>query len=326
MARLFTAFCWVTALVLVAGPRGSANADPSPPTQKERTAPASTVEKKDYHLSTMIVKDIKTIEAFISGETETTLNEMMEALGKTFFPLMEKEGENGTVFSYPAIFVYHGASADPHKKVKLSTGFPVKPDAKAIGDFKVKKLEGYRCASVYFTGSLMHIGDAYGELMAQVAKAGHKPTGQTRELYLFWDGDDSPNTVVEIQVGIAEVPKDEKKPGATIDGVRPALAQAKVNATRIAIRKLETQAQVFTLDVGRYPATLAELQTKPSDEKSAGKWRGPYVEKMDLLDAWGHEMSYASLTEPKSGKSIQITSYGADGKAGTADDISNLRD
>lgn len=211
MTRFFCSSACLFALALLLTPRGSANADPSPQAKDKApaaAAPTAKAEKKDYHLSPMIVKDIKAIEAFISGESETTRTDMMEALGKTFFALMEKEGENGTVFDYPAIFVYQGASGEPDKKFKLSTGYPVKAGAKAIGDFKVNKLEGYRCASVYYTGSLTHIGDAYSELFTQLIKAGHKPTGQSRELYLFWDGEDSPNTVVEIQVGIAE----EKKP------------------------------------------------------------------------------------------------------------------
>lgn len=303
------------------------NADPSPPAKDKAPAVApAKVEKKAYHLSTMIVKDVKAMEAFIAGEAETTRNDMMDALGKTFMPLMEKEGENGTVFDYPAIFIYQGASAEPDAKFKLSTGYPVKPGAKAIGEFKVKKVEGFRCASFYFTGSLTHFGDAYAELFAQVIKAGHKPTGQTRELYLFWDGEDSVNTVVEIQVGIEAAKKADDKKDAKGADAKAKDDQARRDTTTLVIARIENRIEMFYLHVGRYPLTLAELHSIPADEKASEKWRGPYVVDKELIDAWSNELAYTVRAEAKAGKKYRLSSNGPDGKAGTSDDISNTRD
>jgi len=179
----------------------------------EDKAPAKAADKPaaakaDFHVSPMIIKNTDAVERFIYGEAETTQEDMMETMQKIFFPLMEKDGKDGIVLNYPAIFVYQGASQDPKQKFKLATGFPAREGTKAVGEFKVKKLDGVRCASIYFTGSLEHFGKAYESIFTQLVKAGHKPTGETRELYLYWAGDASPNTVVEIQVVIAP---EEKK-------------------------------------------------------------------------------------------------------------------
>lgn len=171
-------------------------------------APKAAAEKPAYHLSPMIIKDTDAVDHFIYGEAETDFATMMDTLGKTFFALAELEGKNGAAFDYPAIFVYHGNTGDPNAKFKIATGFPVKETVKPVGDFKIKKLDGIRCASVYYTGSLEHIGKAYESLFGQLIKAGHKPTGETRELYLYWAGETSPNTVVELQAAIG---KEEKK-------------------------------------------------------------------------------------------------------------------
>ncbi|MEX2216605.1 MAG: GyrI-like domain-containing protein [Phycisphaeraceae bacterium] len=175
--------------------------------QDPKSAPA---EKPTHHLSSPIVKDIKELEHFIYGEAEITFDTMMDAMTKTFFPLMESLGKNGVVYDYPAIFVYKGATEDPKKKFTFQTGYPARPDCKAPEGFKIRKLEAHRCVSIYFTGPLTELEAAYKAVYAQIAKAGHQPTGESRELYLFWDGEASPNTVVEIQVGIARPAKDDK--------------------------------------------------------------------------------------------------------------------
>lgn len=186
-------------------------AEDKPADPKAAPAKEDKAEAPKFHISSPIVKDIEPIEAFICGEAETNFEQFMDTLSKTFFPLMEKEGENGTVFQGAPIFIYHGASQDPAKKFKFTAGYAVAPDAKPIGEYKIKKIDGYRCLSVYYTGSLETIDQAYMQLFAQVARAGHTPTGQTRELYLDWHGEASPNTVVEVQVGIAAEKKDAKE-------------------------------------------------------------------------------------------------------------------
>jgi general secretion pathway protein G len=290
---------------------------------KARAAAAPAKEKAPYHLSPMIIKNTDAIEKFICGEAETTQEDMMAALQKTFFALMEKEGQDGAAFDYPAIFIYEGNTGDPKKKFKLTTGFPAKENAKAIGEFKVKKVEGIRCASVYYTGSLEHIGKAYESLFTQLIKAGHKPTGETRELYLFWAGEASPNTVVELQAAIApadkEAPKPDDKKGAKRDDGKQS---ARVDTTKLVIQKLADKCEVFNLNVGRYPNDLGELVAQPADEKSAEKWRGPYVTDRELTDAWGNALHYETNDGAAvGGRKFKLWSGGPDGKSGTEDDV-----
>ncbi len=174
--------------------------------------PGENAEKSAHHLSQPIVKDVDEIPNLIFAETETTFEEFSDTLGKLFFPMMEKEGENGTVYWGAPIFIYHGASKDPKAKFKFTVGFAVKPESKPIGEFKIKKVDGYRCVSVYYTGPLSSISKAYEAVFAEIGKSGHKPTGQSRELYLDWHGEDSANTVVEVQVGI-----EGRKSSKTVD-------------------------------------------------------------------------------------------------------------
>jgi hypothetical protein len=49
---------------------------------------------------------------------------------------------------------------------------------------------------------MSRIDRAYEKLGPSVTAAGHTPTGETRELYLYWEKPESPNNVIQLQMGI----------------------------------------------------------------------------------------------------------------------------
>jgi general secretion pathway protein G len=71
----------------------------------------------------------------------------------------------------------------------------------------------------------------------------------------------------------------------------------------------------FRIDVGRFPTTeegLAALRAMPS--VGAGKWSGPYLDKVIPLDPWGR--SYAYRWPSTHGGDFDIESFGKDGQPG----------
>ena len=45
-------------------------------------------------------------------------------------------------------------------------------------------------------------GQAYQKLIPALSAAGHKPTGEEREMCLYWEGVESSNNVFLMQIGI----------------------------------------------------------------------------------------------------------------------------
>jgi effector-binding domain-containing protein len=172
-------------------------ADGSPATQ-----PAET-----WHLSGLVVKEVREVPGFLGDSTRTTLRTLPAALGQVFQPIMAKAKESHVEGMGPAIFVYRGATGDPDQEFVLETGFAVPADTKDAGDLKVKKLPAILAATAYYTGPVAHMGEACGQLYAQIAAGGYTPTQQMREVYLWWEGPDSPNNVVELQVEIRKPPE-----------------------------------------------------------------------------------------------------------------------
>ena len=83
----------------------------------------------------------------------------------------------------------------------LDIGFPVADKVTAPENLKVRKLESPKSATVLYSGKLTDIGEVYRDLYGTLlTSADMKPTSESREHYLYWEGVDSPNNVVMIQV------------------------------------------------------------------------------------------------------------------------------
>lgn len=106
-----------------------------------------------------------------------------------------------------------------------------------------------------------------------------------------------------------------------IVGVMRISQGAKKDAAATQIASLKNVCKMFKLRVGRYPATLNELVALPSGMNQQ-QWQGPYLDEGNLpSDPWGHPYTYAAN---ESTDIVQITSVGADGQQGTADDVGNV--
>lgn len=104
--------------------------------------------------------------------------------------------------------------------------------------------------------------------------------------------------------------------------------EAKISITKAAIDgTMSDQIRQFQMDCDKFPETLMDLCTKPSDEETAKKWKGPYIESADKMkDAWQHEFNYkGGDASVHNEKKFDLWSNGPDGIEGTEDDIVNWK-
>ena len=155
----------------------------------------------DVQLSEVAIRTLapKTI---LYREVETSLSEMGQTVGPIIEQLNALVKEKKVVFDGAAVFVYQGASPDPNTKFKLQVSFAVAEGTTPQGDFKVRKLEPFKCATVLFGGPMASIARAYEKVYGGLG--GKTPTGESREYYLNWEGVESDNNVELIAVGIKE--------------------------------------------------------------------------------------------------------------------------
>jgi effector-binding domain-containing protein len=70
----------------------------------------------------------------------------------------------------------------------------------------VRMAPEFRAATVIYTGPPAGVGEVYQKLIPAVKQMGLELTGEDREFTFYWDGVESPNNIILIQVGV----KDKK--------------------------------------------------------------------------------------------------------------------
>lgn len=91
------------------------------------------------------------------------------------------------------------------------------------------------------------------------------------------------------------------------------LGGAKSQTAVVQISDLEQAAELFKLDVGRFPTTQEGLEALVTKPATANGWNGPYLRKGLPRDPWGNPYRYAS---PGKRGDIDIYTLGADNAPG----------
>jgi hypothetical protein len=170
-------------------------AGPPDPAQT-RTAPACTLtpvafqtfaEGNYFHLSARATL----------GELPTQTPAMAKRL-----PRILKEA--GLQAFGPILMVQRGASEDPDKPFDHEVGILVPKGTKPYGEAKVRLLPAFPCATTVATGDFAGaVGQAaFKTLFKAAGELGRTPTGEFREMLLFWEGEASANNQMQIQIGL----------------------------------------------------------------------------------------------------------------------------
>lgn len=91
------------------------------------------------------------------------------------------------------------------------------------------------------------------------------------------------------------------------------LGGAKSKTAAVQIKDLEQAAELFKLDVGRYPTSDEGLEALVTNPSSASGWNGSYLRRGLPDDPWGNPYRYES---PGRHGDIDIYTYGADNAPG----------
>jgi effector-binding domain-containing protein len=162
------------------------------PTTQPATAEEFAVTKMRVLTTTeqtYFYKEVETTIAKIGEVAERVIDEMDAAIEKS-----------GNKCEGSVTFVYINATADMNKPFKLQIGVPVQKGGVEFGDFKVRQLASAKAATVLFSGSLQHLHEVYQTLYSSIFSHRHQPTEEMRETYFNWEGADSPNNVLQLQV------------------------------------------------------------------------------------------------------------------------------
>lgn len=91
------------------------------------------------------------------------------------------------------------------------------------------------------------------------------------------------------------------------------LEGAKGKTAAVQVKDLEQAAELFKLDVGRFPNNEEGLQALVTNPGNLRGWNGPYLRRDLPADPWGNPYRYQS---PGRFGDVDIFSYGADNASG----------
>ena len=171
------------------------------PATQPAAKPDEPAEDQDFVISGMRVQELKGM-TYLFVSSQSTLGQITDNVRQSMEKLHPglKSGQVKPVG--PALIIFHGVNGDPSSPFPLEVGFPVASETAAPDGLAVKKLDSFRCATVLYSGGMQEIHHAYEAVYNDLTTAGLEPTDEGREAVLIFEGPDSVNNVMMIQVGV----------------------------------------------------------------------------------------------------------------------------
>ncbi|HNX95518.1 MAG TPA: hypothetical protein PKL14_10185 [Holophaga sp.] len=104
----------------------------------------------------------------------------------------------------PLLIIQRGASQDQAQPFDQEVGVLVPKGTAPFGDAKVRELSVFPCATAITSGDFAGAAgqSVFMELFKAAGAKGRIPSGEFREMLLFWEGPASANNLMQIQIGL----------------------------------------------------------------------------------------------------------------------------
>jgi len=145
---------------------------------------------------------IKEIQArqYLCAKKQLKLAELPDFATKTIADLYQKAAELKLGQAGPVVITYHDFRGDPEQTFTAELAVPIfVENVKDVNPFYVRKDAKVKCASVIYQGPLSGMGEAWQNFVSKAMAKGDA-TGDSREVFLYWEGHDSANNIIELQV------------------------------------------------------------------------------------------------------------------------------
>jgi effector-binding domain-containing protein len=200
MARFALAVCGAAALLLLSSIPFLRAADKPP------AAPAAPAAESGVTIGEMRIQTVPAL-TYLCAPAETSFEKMGEPVVATFEKIFATVAEAKIMIARPTLLVYQDSPHfHPEKPFKMEIGVVVGDDTKlpdgAPAEMKLRRTEPFKCATVLYTGPVDQQGQAYQKLIPALTAAGLAPTGEEREMCLYWEGVESKHNVFFMQIGI----------------------------------------------------------------------------------------------------------------------------
>jgi effector-binding domain-containing protein len=135
---------------------------------------------------------------FVYTICHATIKTIADVAGTEVPKLFDAVKNAGIQQQGPVVFIYKNTPTSADQPFDFQLGMAVEQGPRAPPGYQSTQLNAIDCATILYTGDMANIGHAYGALFQALPATGKIPTGETREYYLYFEDDKSPNNVVLI--------------------------------------------------------------------------------------------------------------------------------
>ena len=151
-----------------------------------------------------IVLNIKTTKSqtLFYGEYTMKVDEMESKITGKALQLGMSAAKGGAKINGPMHFIFQTPQTANVKEITFKMGLPVSGRPKTRGGFKILNDKGFKCSWMEYNGHKDGLMDAWKTLYEQTTAAGHKLTGESRQIFDEDNKMGSDTIKVELQLGI----------------------------------------------------------------------------------------------------------------------------
>ncbi len=140
---------------------------------------------------------------FFCLKKELLMAEVQAFAAEKFQELVRKATQLRLGQKGPLVLTISGYQGDPTKTFTAEVDFPyAEQNDDYKGAYAYRTAPKFKCASVIYQGPIGGTGESWGKLVQAAIAAGHQPTGESREVFLDFEGPDSKDNIIELQLGI----------------------------------------------------------------------------------------------------------------------------
>jgi hypothetical protein len=198
-------FRWIIPIILLSGAGCAAHRHKrlllspwTPLTSRPVSRPAS---RASISVSGLTVQTLPE-QSFFFESSRTNALDLQRTIDRLTADLARAANDGSVTFSGPCVFVFMGKSTELRKLFTVEIGFAVPDGTRPFGRFQVRRLPAFHCAAVTLAGPGALIDKAYDVLDPAVDAAGLRRTDEIREIYLNWNGPDSPDDQIMVGIGV----------------------------------------------------------------------------------------------------------------------------
>jgi effector-binding domain-containing protein len=155
------------------------------------------MDEKDMMMSYQCEVQEKAAQPAMSIRTRAPVQELGQALGKSFAAIWKHLGELGEAPAGPPFAAYYN---EDMQDLDVEIGFPVSRRLPGKDDIEASEIPGGKVATCIHTGLYSEIEQAYNALSRWMQENGYEATGVAYEVYL---NDPSETPPKELQTQIA---------------------------------------------------------------------------------------------------------------------------